>query len=192
MFTKKGLLLPVSVVILTMLLGACGTKVEYGDPGAVETLTADFGSTDLQIIAEKMVKSLLTSPAIQGQHRPVLQVARVRNKTGEHIDMESITNKIRTTLINSGKVRFSAAESRDEIISNLEYQSGSGYVDPATQKKIGKQVGADFLLTGEISAIKKQRGKKRDLYYKITLNMVNLETGLIEWAEEKEIRKGES
>lgn len=192
MCTRNGLLLPLSVVILTLLLGSCSTKVEYGDPGAVETLTVGFGSTDLQMIAEKMVKSLLTSPAMQEQHRPVFQVARVRNKTSEHIDTESITDKIRTTLINSGKVRFSAAESRDEIINNLEYQSGSGYVDPATQKQIGKQVGADFLLTGEISAITKQRGKKRDVYYKITLNMVNIETGLIEWAEEKEIRKGES
>jgi len=180
------------LITLALLTGACSTKVQYGDPGAVETLTVDFGSTDLQMIAEKMVNSMLTSPVIQEQHRPVLQVAKVRNKTNEHIDTESITDKIRTTLIKSGKVKFSAAESRQEIISNLEYQSGSGYVDPATQKQIGKQVGADYLLTGEISAIKKQRGKTQDVYYKITLNLVDLETGLIEWADEKEIRKGES
>jgi len=177
--------------ILLLAGAACGTKVEYGDPDAVETLTVDFGSTDLQMIAEKMVRSLLSSPVIQDQNRPVVQVASVKNKTNEHIDTRSITDKMRTTLIQSGKVRFSAAESREDVLKELEYQSDSGYVNPETRKALGKQVGADYLLTGEISSIAKQRGKTRDVYFKITLNLVNLETGLIDWADEKEIRKGE-
>ncbi len=178
--------------VAILLFGAsCGTKVEYGDPDAVETLTVDFGSTDLQMIAEKMVRSMLSAPVIQEQNRPVLQVATVKNKTNEHIDTRSITDKIRTTLIQSGKVRFSAAESRDEVLEELEYQRGSGYVNAETRKQVGKQVGADYLLTGEISSIAKHRGNTRDVYYKITLNLVNLETGLIDWADEKEIRKGE-
>jgi penicillin-binding protein activator len=186
----RSLLWIAGMLILTVCT-ACGTKVEYGDPGAVETLTVDFGSTDLQMIAAKMVQSMLASPVIQEQSRPVVQVASVQNNTSEHIDTQSITDKIRTTLIQSGKVRFSAAESRNEVIDELEYQRGSGYVDAQTRKQVGKQVGADFLLTGEISSIAKHRGKVRDLYYKINLNLVNLETGLIDWADEKEIRKGE-
>jgi penicillin-binding protein activator len=188
---KTRSLLWIAGMLVLIVFNACGTKVEYGDPGAVETLTVDFGSTDLQMIAGKMVQSMLSSPVIQEQPRPVVQVASVQNKTSEHIDTQAITDKIRTTLIQSGKVRFSAAESRNEVIDELEYQRGSGYVDAQTQKKVGKQVGADFLLTGEISSIAKHRGKVRDVYYKINLNLVNLETGLIDWADEKEIRKGE-
>jgi hypothetical protein len=157
----------------------------------VETLTVDFGSTDLQAIAEKMVRSLLSSPAIQEGNRPVLQVATVKNKTKEHIDTKAITDKIRTTLINSGKVEFTAAEIREDVLAELEYQRESGYVDPETRKPVGKQVGADFLLAGEISSINKQKGDTRDTYFKITLNLVDIETGLISWADEKEIRKRE-
>jgi uncharacterized protein (TIGR02722 family) len=180
-----------TLVVLAVSLGACGTKVQYGDPTAVETLTVDFGSTDLQMIAEKMVQSLLSAPVIQEKDRPVLQVASVKNKTNEHIDTKSVTDKIRTTLLNSNKVRFTAAEARQEVLDELEYQRQSGYVDPETRKPVGKQVGTDYLLAGEISAIKKSRGNTRDSYYKINLNLIDLETGLIAWADEKEIRKRE-
>ena len=178
-------------ILIAVLFSACGTKVQYGDANAVETLTVDFGSTDLQMIAAKMVNSMLSSPVIQEQHRPVVQVASVQNKTNEHIDTKAITDKIRTTLIQSGKVRFSAGESRDLVNRELEYQSGSGYVDSNTRKRIGKQVGSDYLLTGAVSSIKKRRGKTVDVYYQITMNLVNLETGLIDWSDEKDIRKGE-
>jgi uncharacterized protein (TIGR02722 family) len=178
-------------VVLAVSLCACGSKVQYGDATAVETLTVDFGSTDLQMIAEKMVQSLLSAPVIQEGHLPVLQVSTVKNTTREHIDTKAITDKIRTTLLNSGKVRFTAAELRQEVLQELEYQRQSGYVDPETRKPVGKQVGADFILTGDITSIAKQKDDTRDVYYKITLNLVDLETGLIAWADEKEIRKRE-
>ena len=178
-------------VVLSLSLGACGTKVKYGDPTAVETLTVDFGSTDLQSIAEKMVRSLLSSPVIQERNRPVLQVATVKNRTNEHIDTKAITDKIRTTLLNSGEVQFTASEVRQEVLDELEYQRESGYVNPETRKPVGKMVGTDFLLTGEISSINKRKDDTKDVYYKITLNLVDIETGLISWADEKEIRKRE-
>jgi uncharacterized protein (TIGR02722 family) len=176
---------------LLLVVYGCGSKVQYGDATAVETLTADYGSTDLQMIAEKMVRSMLATPVIQEGHRPVLQVSSVVNKTDEHIDTKAITDKIRTTLVQSGKVQFSAAEIRQEMIDELQYQKDSGYVNPATSKKIGKQVGADYLLSGEITSIRKTKGGTKDVYYKMTLNLVDLQTGLISWADEKEIRKGE-
>jgi uncharacterized protein (TIGR02722 family) len=169
---------------------ACAKKVDYGDPTATETLTIDFGSKDLQMIAEKMVGSLLASPVVQQGNMPVVLVGRVRNKTDEHIDTKAITDKIRTALVNSGAVRFVADEVRDEVIQELRYQTDSGHVAPETRKRIGKLVGAGYLLMGEITSIRKKAGRRTDLYFKITLNLVELETGLIRWAEEKEIRKG--
>jgi uncharacterized protein (TIGR02722 family) len=170
---------------------ACSKRVEYGDPTGTETLTIDFGSTDLQMIAEKMVQSLLASPVVQQGHRPVILVSRVRNKTDEHIDTKAITDKIRTALVNSGAVRFVADEVRKEVIQELRYQTDSGHVDPETRKRIEKLVGAGYLLMGEITSIRKKAGRQTDLYFKINLDLVELETGLIRWAEEKEIRKGQ-
>jgi hypothetical protein len=177
-------------LLLTLVVG-CGTTVEYGDATAVETVTVDFGSTDLQMIAEKMVQSMLASPVIAENNRPVVQVSSVKNQTGEHIDTKAITDKIRTTLLKSGKVQFSASEVREEMIDELHYQRDSGYVDPATQTQVGQHVGASYLITGDIASIKKSKDGTKDVYYKITLNLVDLQTGLISWADEKEIRKRE-
>ena len=179
------------ILLICLACPACSKRVEYGDPTATETLTIDFGSTDLQMIAEKMVQSLLASPAVQLGNRPVVLVSGLGNKTDEHIDTKAITDKIRTTLVQSGAVRFVADEVREEVVRELRYQTDSGYVDPDTCKRIGKLVGAGYLLMGEITSIRKKAGRETDLYFKITLNLVELETGLIRWAEEKEIRKGQ-
>ena len=180
------------VLMAVFFLAGCASapQVSYGNPEQVETVTSDFGSTDLQMIAEKMVNSLLASPVLSSGARPVFYVHRVRNMTDEHIDTRSIPDKMRVTLLKSGRVRFSAvSEVNDEILKQLEYQSRSGVVDPATARSAGSQVGADYFMFGEISSIRKAAGRVEDVYFKFTLNLVNIKTGLIEWADEKEIRK---
>lgn len=101
-----------AVVATSVLATGCattGSAVSYGDAQAVETLTKDFGSTDLQMIAAKMVDDMLTFPPVVQMtqtRRPVIVLDRIHNKTQEHIDTESITDTIQNKLINSGKFRF--------------------------------------------------------------------------------------
>jgi uncharacterized protein (TIGR02722 family) len=179
-----------ALVALSVIGCAAQRQVSYQDPTRVETVTESFGSTDLQGISERMVNSLVRLPQIADGSRPVVQVSTVKNKTTEHIDTKSITDKIRTALVKTGMVRFTAAsDANDELVGTLEYQQGSGLVSPSTRKKVGKQVGADYLLYGEIDSIVKRSGRTSDVYYKFTLNLVDIETGLIEWSDEKEIRK---
>ena len=179
-----------ALVSVTLLAACAGQRVSYQDPTKVETVTEDFGSTDLQSIAERMVNSLVRHPVIANGNRPVVQVSTVKNKTTEHIDTKSISDKIRTALIKTGMVRFSAvSDANREILENLEYQSESGVVSKKTAKGVGKQIGADYLLYGEIDSIVKRASGTTDVYYKITLNLVDVETGIIEWSDEKEIRK---
>jgi uncharacterized protein (TIGR02722 family) len=188
----KRIMVFLSVAGLLLLSWGCAStpEVNYGNPDQVETVTADFGSTDLQVIAEKMVNSLLATPVLSSGNRPVFYVQNVRNKTDEHIDTKSVTDKMKVTLLKSGKVRFSAiGDVKDEMVSQLEFQASSGMVDPKTAKSIGKLVGADYFLYGELASIRKSAGRVKDVYYKFTLNLVNIQTGLIEWADEKEIRK---
>ncbi len=188
---KRTIRLFSPLAVLVLFWGCASTPdVSYGSPDQVETVTADFGSTDLQMIAEKMVNSLLASPVLSTGKPPVFYVQNVRNKTDEHIDTKSVTDKIKVTMLKSGKVRFSAVgDVKDEMVSQLEFQASSGMVDPKTAKSIGKLVGADYFLYGELASIRKSAGRVKDVYYKFTLNLVNIQTGLIEWADEKEIRK---
>jgi hypothetical protein len=54
---------------------------------------------------------------------------------------------------------------------------------------MGQQIGARYMIYGNLSGIAKQDGSTRDQYYKFTLKMMDLKTGLVEFQDEKEIRK---
>ena len=94
-----------SIALAALLVSGCannspvlGNKnISYGDTKAVETVTNEFGSTDLQMIAESMTRSLAQSGVLQG--RPVVQVYDVKNKTSEYIDTREITTSIKTQLM---------------------------------------------------------------------------------------------
>lgn len=181
-----------AVLVAIGLISGCGgrPKVSYGDPTKVETVTAEWGSTDIQAVADRMVDSLIKIPAISGGNRPVVQMSTIKNKTTEHIDTKSVSDKIRTALLKTSMVRMTAvSDANKEMLENLDYQANSGVVSKQTAKSVGKQVGADYLLYGEVDSIVKTAGRTTDVYYKLTLNLMDVETGLIEWSEEKEIRK---
>ena len=62
--------------------------MQYGDAKAVEQVSNDFGSTDLQTIAETMARSLTQFAAGAYKNRPLVTVADVKNKTSEYIDTQ--------------------------------------------------------------------------------------------------------
>ncbi|NRB37766.1 MAG: penicillin-binding protein activator LpoB [Pseudomonadales bacterium] len=184
----KTLIIALSAIVIS----ACSTSTQYGDAQAVETVNTDFGSTDLQTIAAKMVDDLLMFPpmiAITSSKRPVMFVDRVKNKTTEHIDMQSITDTIQSKLLNSGKYRFIDMDVVNEVANQMDYQTKSGMVNEEHSAKMGKQIGAEYMLYGNMSSIVKRDGNTTDVYYKFTLKLLHLESGILEWSAEKEIRK---
>ena len=165
------------------------TRGEYEDPNVIEMLSDQFNENDLQLIAKKMVSSLAASPEFaQLQGRPVIVVGDMQNSTSEHIDMQSLADKLQVELSHTGKFAFTDAQTREQIAHEYEYQQ-SGYVRQDTAKGPGQQIGADFLLTGEISSIRQRVGGDETVYYKMTAKLHNLRTGVIEWTDEKELRK---
>ncbi|GAM57627.1 lipoprotein ycfM [Vibrio ishigakensis] len=180
---------------LAVILGGCSNKVNYGDAQATETTTVDFGSTDLQKIAAEMVDSMLNSgsvAAITKDQRPIVFVERIKNKTSEHIDTESITDSVSTKMLNSGKFRFVDMDRVESVRKQLNFQNNDELVDQSSAIQFGKMVGAQYMLYGNLSSIVKEAGNDKDVYYKMTMRLMDLETGLIEWADETEIRKQQS
>lgn len=190
MFNRYVALIPAMVIFLTGCAGSprLGSNVEYGDTKAVEGITNEFGSTDLQIIAEAMTNSLLQSPTLSG--RPVLTVADVKNKTSEYIDTRAITDKIRTQLLKSGTVRFGVSISEMQSQTDeLMRQNQSGLYKSSTAKKVGNMQAAQYRLEGSISSIVKKAGGVKDVFYIFNMSLIDIESGLVEWQDEKEIRK---
>jgi penicillin-binding protein activator len=182
------------VIALGLALLACSgprafTRGTYEDPSTIQMLSDHFNENDLQLIAKKLVDSLSASRAIaELQGRPVVAVGKMKNSTSEHIDMRSLSDRVQVQLARTERFSFTDQGARVEIAEEYEYQ-GSGYVTPNAAKGPGQQASADYLLTGEISSIVQQVGRDKLVYYKMTAKLNNVRTGIVEWTDEKEIRK---
>jgi len=180
---------------LALILGACSqnrqfSKGEYDNPDEVRLLDDKFNEADVSQFATEMVNSMAQHPIfVDAKLPPVVQVEEVRNQTSEHVNTKTITDSIRTALIKTGRVRFSNKEDRETAHGEVDYQQESGRVRRDTQKKRNGGVGADYILTGDLVSNTQEVGSRKLVYYKLTLNLTNLTTNLIEWSEEKPIRK---
>lgn len=183
---KKTILLPAAALAAALFVSGCASTIEYGDPTSAKPLSTDFGSSDLQQIATSMVDSMLaTAPLPADGRRPVLIIDPVKNKTMQHIDTESITDSIRTRLIRSGRFTFQDRTTEASLQQELAYQQQAA----SNPVQFGQQVAAEYMLTANLSEIEQKFGRVTDVYYKFTLNLRNLRTGTLDWADEKEIRK---
>lgn len=181
-------------LLTTLAISGCANRevVTYGDATEVETVDIGFGSTDLQKVAAEMTDSLLVSAAMKEfsqNGRPIFFVERIKNKTSEHIDTESITDSISTKLLRSGSVRFVDMARVEAAREQLTFQQDGGMVDQSKAIAFGQYVGAEYMLYGNLSSIVKFNKDKQDVYYKFTMRLMDLKTGLVEWADETEIRK---
>lgn len=164
-------------------------NVSYGDAKAVEQVSNEFGSTDLQMIAESMARSLAQSYA-GSRVKPLVTIAEVKNKTSEFIDTRSVTDSVRVQLLKSGTFRFATdINGMQNQTDELTRQNQTGLYKKSKTAKMGKMEGAQYRIEGNITSIVKRNSDVKDVYYKFSLIMTDTENGTIEWADEKEIRK---
>ena len=189
---NKFLKLTIALLLGTVLT-SCGPKAfvkgEYDDVERENLMNDQWSETDMQIAVKTMVESMLKHNSISNAKKmPIIMVTNLQNKTSEHIDTQSIMDMVRVDLQNSGKVAFVDKEAREDISNEYDYQN-SGMVSEETKKSPGGQTGADFIVNGRLDSIVQKVGKDKSVYYKLTLNMTNLKTGVIAWTNYKQIRK---
>ena len=177
------------VAAAALAAGCAKDTTRYGDARGVETVTNEFGSTDLQMIAEAMARSMQQAPAIASGNLPIVTVQEVKNKTSEYIDTRAITDSIRAELQRGGKVRFAVdAPAMGQQVEEIKRQQSEYYAREQAVEK-GQMVGAQYRMEGNITSIVKQVKDVKDVYYKFNLQLWNIRNGLLEWSDEKEIRK---
>ncbi len=177
------------------VLFMAGCTVTTRDISSDQEVIYDEGYhfSDKKNIVNAMADSLISKPPlVNANDRPVIVVYGIANRTSEHISTSAITDDIRQALLASGKVRFVNKIQRENISRETDYQY-SGKVTTETRIKLGRQVGADYMLTGTLRSIEKKqprqvRLKKKILkYYSLNLELTDLETSLIEWADSAEV-----
>ncbi len=192
---KTGLIL---VLGLVLLAAACGREVTRTDTDTVTDLSGYWNDTDARIVADSMVLQCLSGDWLdtfggdraRGEMppKPVVLVGGVYNESAEHINTNIFMNEIERALLGSGRVQIAAGgAARDEVRGErLDQQI---FASPATAAEFGREIGADFVLTGSIGSIVDEEGSTRAIYYQVSLELINVETALKTWMGSTEIKK---
>ena len=160
----------------------------------VVDLSGRWNDTDARLVAEEMVEDFMQSPFrinYTNSHakKPIIIVGNILNKSHEYIEPEPFIKSIERELINNQSIRIVEhglfrEKLREERVENP-------LSDKSTDKKYGRELGADFMFLGTINTIvdTKAAGKRNIVYYQVDLNLVDLQTNETLWIGQKKIKK---
>jgi len=171
----------------------CGASVRSSISDDETVTDSDWSARDLKEVSDYMVSSIgqayfLKRPGYVGDVSRWMLAMDLKNDTDEHVNTRTIMEKIRTRLIKNGTAVFVDDQAVSDILNQLQLQQ-SGLFENRSAARVGKLVGAKIILRGTISSIRKRTSRTDIIYYNITLQVVNIETGEILWTDEKEIQR---
>lgn len=175
------------LVLLVVFGSGCAafrTSITEKDPEDASPLTAKYDQSDLLGWANLISGDILAHPfPPEDEGKPILVPLGIQNRTKSHLDTEAISDTITTRLLDTGRISLVNASRRDDLMKEQGYQLAN--CTEATRASIGKQLGAKYMLTGSLVEIEQESGrevrvsKKQDVYYQLTVEVTDLETGLI-------------
>jgi hypothetical protein len=95
---------------------------------------------------------------------------------------------IERAFVNSGTVRVVSSKEEREGVRE-ERQDQQANASPETMKEFGLELGADYMLLGEINKITDQEGKEKIAFYQVDLTLTHLQTNEKVWIGDKKIKK---
>ena len=117
--------------------------------------------------------------------RTLVAIWPITNETSQHIDdqMATLLSSIETALVNTGDVRVVDRARQQALVREVGMQHGSAY-DPASAQRMGQQLGVKYFFTGKISSVDEKLAKLRRIQYSLFLQVIEIETGIIEFQNE--------
>ena len=182
-----------TILTIALLAFGCNRQVTRVNPDQQIDLSGRWNDTDSKLVAEEMIQDVTNRPwhsefRLKEDKKPTVIVGYVQNKSSEHIEAETFIKDIERQFINTGFVRVvSNSEFREKL---REERADQGeYASPETQAKWGKELGADFMMFGLITAVTDSYKREKVVSYKVNLELTNIETNEKVWLGDKEIKK---
>jgi uncharacterized protein (TIGR02722 family) len=179
-------------LLIPLVSAACGiTRVQRIDSEAVTDLSGRWNDVDSRLVANALIEQSLGgawTTTNTGGNAPAVIVGEFRNKTFEHIPIGTFTRDLERAMVSSNTVRVVASseerkEVRDERVDQQQYSA------PETRARLGRELGARYMLQGDVQAIEDAAGREKILYYQVDATLIDLETNAKVWVGQHKIKK---
>jgi len=184
-----------AVLALLILASGCWTKrVTRIEPSVVTDLSGRWNDTDSRLVANQLVEQTLGAgwakryTDTHGGEAPTIVVGTFSNRTLEHIAVGTFVKDIEKALISTGSARVVASGAeRGELRGERMDQQQNARAD--TRARQGQEVGARYMLAGDLQAIEDVEGRERVMFYQVDASLIDLETNAKVWVGQHKIKK---
>ena len=188
--------------VCALVLAGCGgpAYVRGSDNPELDEYAMSTGldKKDLQKLFSANVASLLKSGAMRrwkdaaaSGKEPTVAIFPIKNETSEHVDsqLQSLLSDFETELVNSGYVTVISYERQRTLVWELKVQQSAAF-DPEKAAQLGKQLGAQYFVTGKVYDSAEKSGSERRVQYFLFMQAIDVETGAVRWQNKAELTKG--
>lgn len=148
-----------------------------------------FAENEKSLFSSGLMRDLKRGADDGGRKR--LAIFRLKNDTSEHIDdqLDTLLSKFETKLVNQRIVQVISHERQAALLAEIKLQQSAAF-DPNKSAQLGRQLGAQYFLTGKIKAADEKSAEERRVQYFLFMQIIDVETGAVEWQNEAELTKG--
>ena len=184
----------IGALLLLSSVACVSKRVTRIEPGAATDLSGRWNDTDSRLVANQLIEQTLAAgwakryTDTHGGEAPAIVVGSFENRTAEHIAVGTFVKDIERALLTSGAARVVASgNQRDELREERKDQQQFARAD--TRTRLGQELGARYLLAGELQAIEDVDGRERVVFYQVDASLIDLETNAKVWAGQHKIKK---
>jgi PBP1b-binding outer membrane lipoprotein LpoB len=178
-----------ATVVVALLLVSCATEVKRIGVEEAKDVSGAWNDTDSRHVSEEMIRDSLSAGWINRyslslKKRPVVIIGSIRNLSQEHINTNTFVSDLERALVNSGRV--------DVVPSGSErgdIREEGADMDLNATEAMGKETGADYMLTGSINTVIDTVGSERIRSYQVDLTLVSLPDNTKVWVGQKKLKK---
>lgn len=183
------------VFFLALFVSACASvKVSRMDADKEIALTDKWNDEDSRLVAGEMIDDMMSFPWLRRFNKdhpgkePTIVLQRVRNKSHEHIAVDTFINDIKRAVMRSGLASFIVSGAEREA-TRRELREQDMNASENSRMEMGEEQGANFALSGTINSMVDQLDGKRVTSYQVDLKLINIQTTREEWNGQKKIKK---
>lgn len=187
-----------ALLAMVALLGAtaCAPRALRGgdgtdNPGLDDpALSTTLDRADIDYLVEQNTAPLYASAfwtrdVQSAGEPPLIAIWPIQNATSQHLGDQMLTllSSLETGLVNSGDVGVVARSRQEELAREIGIQQGAVF-DQSSAQQLGRQLGAQYFLTGKITSVDERLSKTRRIQYSLFIQVIEIETGLIKFQHE--------